>query len=321
MSPGKWNEEDIPDLRGKRILVTGGASGIGYEAARALVQRGAQVLIADRNVAAGRAAVDRIKALHKGAKVGFRALDLSRLQAVRKFGAAQVASGKALDVLINNAGINPIGERLTSPDGNELTFAIGHLGHFVLTGMLLPLLEKAPDPRVVTVSSLVHGRGWFDWNDLQMEKHYDSQRAYNQTKLANLLFARELQRRIDRSGGRIKSMAVHPGVARTAIGASRRQLGRFSPGDHVVSAVTSLVMPLLGQPATAGALPTLYAAVSHAAQGGGFYGPDGFGEMKGFPSVAVIKPAGRDTAAARRLWDRSERITGFQYALPARQRP
>lgn len=315
-----WNEKDIPDLRGKRVLVTGGASGIGYETARALAQHGAEVLIADRNVTAGRAAVDRIKTLRKGAKVGFRALDLSRLEAVRKFGAARVAEGKPLDVLINNAGINSIGERLTSPDGNELTFAIGHLGHFVLTGMLLPLLSRAPDPRVVTVSSVVHGRGWFDWSDLQMEKRYDSQRAYNQTKLANLLFARELQRRIERSGGRIKSMAVHPGVARTAISASRRELGRFSLGDYMVSAVTSVVMPFLGQPATAGALPTMYAAVSPDVRGGGFYGPDGFGEMKGTPKAAVIKPAGRDMAAARRLWERSERITGFRYSFPARER-
>lgn len=310
-----WSEKDIPDLQGKRMLVTGGASGIGYEAARALALHGADVLIVDRDKAAGRAAVARIRALSADARVKYRPLDLSRLQSVRDFAAALVAEGKPLDVLVNNAGINSIGDRLTSADGFELTFAIGHLGHYVLTGLLLPLLNAAPAPRVITVTSVVHGRGAFDWNDLQMERRYDSQRAYNQTKLANLLFARELQRRIDRAGGKISSIAVHPGVARTSIGANRRALGRYRRGDYLVSAVLAVVMPLLGQPAAAGALPTIYAAAAPEAEAGGFYGPGGFGEMKGAPKPAVIKRAGRDMAAARTLWEVTERITGLQYAI------
>ncbi|MBK6348885.1 MAG: SDR family oxidoreductase [Steroidobacteraceae bacterium] len=310
---GKWTEQDIPDLSRKRILVTGAGSGIGYEAARALAQHGAEVLIADRNELAGRASVANIRALRPDARVRFLALDLSCLQAVKDFGAALVARGKPLDVLINNAGINSIVERQLSVDGYELTFAIGHLGHFALTGLLLPLLNAATAPRVVTVSSMVHGHGRFDWNDLQMAHRYTSQRAYNQTKLANLLFAREFQRRMDRAGGKIKSIAVHPGVARTAIGANRRNLGQFNLADHLVTAVLSLVMPFLGQPAAAGALPTLYAAVSPDAAAGGFYGPDGFGEMKGAPKPASVKPAARDTAAGEKLWQLTERITGVRY--------
>jgi NAD(P)-dependent dehydrogenase (short-subunit alcohol dehydrogenase family) len=311
----KWTENDIPDLEGQRILVTGAASGIGYEAARALAQHGAEVLLADKNAAAGRAAVEKIRALRADAKVKFLPLDLGSLESVREFAAALVAKGKPLDVLINNAGIQPISERRTSADGFELTFAIGHFGHYVLTGLLLPLLNKAPAPRVVTVSSMVHGRGRLDWKDLQMEKGYEAQRAYNQTKLANLLFAREFQRRIDKAGGKIRSIAVHPGVARTAIGANRKNLGQFKRGDYVVSALLSLVMPFLGQPAAAGALPTLYAAASPDAEGGGFYGPDGFGEMKGSPKAAMVKPAAQDMAAAKKLWDVTEKITGLRYAL------
>lgn len=309
----KWNETDIPDLSGKRILVTGGASGIGFEAARALAEHGASVIVADRNEVAGAALPARIREARADADVTFRMLDLSSLAAVRAFAATLLEDGAPIDVLINNAGIQPISERRTSADGFELTFGIGHLGHFLLTGLLLPLLQAAPGPRVVTVSSMVHGQGRIDWDDLQIEHGYSSQRAYNQTKLANLLFARELQRRIDAAGAAIRSIAVHPGVARTAIGANRKQLGRYHIADHVVSLVLSFVMPWLGQPAAQGALPTMFAAAAPDAQGGGFYGPDGFGEMKGAPAPARIKPAGQDMAAAARLWQVSEQLTGFQY--------
>lgn len=308
-----WNEADIHDLSGKRVLLTGGASGIGYEAARALAQRGAQVIIADRNEQGGRQALDRIRTLRPDAQVEFRPLDLSSLQAVRDFAAGFAAEGGALDILVNNAGIQPIADRRTSADGFELTFAIGHFGHFVLTATLMPLLEAAPAPRVVTVSSMVHGQGRIDWADLQMERGYRAQRAYNQTKLANLFFARELQRRIDLAGGRVASMAVHPGVAQTSIGDNRRQLGRYRLGDHLVSGILKVVMPYLGQPAAQGALPTIYAAAAPEARGGGFYGPRGFGEMKGPPGPARIKPSGQDMDAAKLLWDMTEQQTGTRF--------
>lgn len=310
---GNWSEKNIPDLSGKRVLVTGGASGIGFEAARALAEHGADVIIADRNEQAGKAAPDRIRQTAPNAKVEYRMLDLSSLKAVKEFGAAFVAEGKPLDVLINNAGIQPISERRVSADGFELTFAIGHLGHFTLTALLFPLLKATPGARIVTVSSLVHAQGKFDWNDLQMERGYSSQRPYNQTKLANLLFARELHKKLNAAGIKIKSIAVHPGVAQTSIGANRKQLGKFGFGDHVVSAILSLVFPYLGQPAAAGALPTMYAAASPDAEGGRFYGPTGFGEMKGPPGPAQIKAPGRDVKAAEKLWAVTEELTGVKF--------
>lgn len=308
-----WGEVDIPDQTGKRVLVTGGASGIGYEAARALAEHGAHVIIADRNVEAGVAAVRRIREKSSDAVVEFRPLDLGSLKAVRDFAAALLVEGQVLDTLINNAGIQPISERRTSADGFELTFAIGHLGHFVLTGLLLRLLERSAQGRIVTVSSMVHGGGRFDWDDLQITKTYSSQRAYNQTKLANLLFARELAARLARTGSKLRSIAVHPGVAQTSIGANRKQLGAFHLGDYMVSAVLSLVMPFLGQPASAGALPAMFAASADDAVNGGFYGPDGFGEMKGAPAPARIKPAAGDMAVAARLWAATEKLTGLSY--------
>jgi len=187
------------------------------------------------------------------------------------------------------------------------------LGHFVLTARLWPLLLAAPEPRVVTVSSMVHGRGRFDWDDLQITRGYAAQRPYNQTKLANLLFARELQRRVHLSGGKVKSIAVHPGVAQTSIGSNRRQLGAFRLGDHVISVILRFVMPYLGQPASEGALPTMYAASAPDVQGGDFYGPTGFGEMKGPPGPARTKPAGQDMEQARKLWDVTEELTGVTF--------
>lgn len=310
---GKWGETDIPDLTGRRALVTGAASGIGFETARALALHGARVMIADRNAEAGHAALARIRALRPDAQVEFRALDLGDLGEVKAFAASLLAQGEPLDLQINNAGIQPISTRLASADGFELTFAIGHLGHFALAAHLYPLVATAPAGRIVTVSSLVHGNGRFDWNDLQMTKNYSSQRAYNQTKLANLLFARELQARIDLRGDKVKSLAAHPGVAQTAIGANRKSLGAFHLGDHLVSLVLSLVMPFLGQPAAQGALPTLYAATSKDIVGGGFYGPDGPGEMKGDPAPARVKPAACDPKVAGTLWAATEQLTRTRF--------
>jgi NAD(P)-dependent dehydrogenase (short-subunit alcohol dehydrogenase family) len=309
----KWSEADIPDLAGKRALVTGAASGIGFEAARALALRGAEVLLVDRNEEASRTALQRIHALRADARLRVMPLDLGSQKAIRDFAATLLAEDKPLDLLINNAGIQPISERRCSFDGFELTFGIGHLGHFALTGLLLPLLLCAKAPRVVTVSSMVHGKGFIDWDDLQIERNYSSQRPYNQTKLANLLFARELQRRADAAGKQLLSLAVHPGVAQTSIGANRKQLGSYRAADHMISVVLSFVLPFLGQPAAAGALPTLYAATSADVTGGGFYGPDGYGEMKGSPAVARIKAAGQDMDAAKQLWEVSRELTGIGY--------
>ncbi len=310
----KWTENDIPDLTGKRVLVTGAASGIGYEAARGMAQHGAEVLLADRNEKGGAEALQKIRALRADAKVSFLPLDLSSQKAVREFAAKLVAEGKPLDILVNNAGIQPISERRTSSDGFELTFGIGHLGHFTLTALLFPLLLMSPAPRVVTVSSLVHRLGTFDWNDLQMERGYFSQRPYNQTKLANLLFARELQRRARAAGLNLLSVAVHPGVSRTNIGASRKNLGKYHLHDHIISVVLGAVMSAFGQSAEGGGWPTLYAATMPSVTPGGFYGPDGIGETRGAPAPARIHKAGLDDATAKRLWEVTEQLTGVRFA-------
>lgn len=310
----KWTENDIPDLAGKRALVTGAASGIGYEAARGLAQHGAEVLLADRNEKGGAEALQKIRALRADAKVEFLPLDLSSQQAVREFAARLVAEGKPLDILVNNAGIQPISQRRATGDGFELTFGIGHLGHFALTAGLFPLLLKSAAPRVVTVSSLVHRLGSFDWNDLQMERGYFSQRPYNQTKLANLLFARELQRRATAKGFPLLSLAVHPGVSRTNIGTSRKDLGKYHMHDHVISVVLGAVMKTFGQSAEGGAWPTLYAATMPEVTPGGFYGPDGLGETRGAPAPAKIHKAGLNEANARKLWQVSEELTGARFA-------
>lgn len=309
----KWTENDIPDLTGKRALVTGAASGIGYEAARGLAQHGAEVLLADRNEQAGAEALKKIRALRADARVEFLPLDLANLKLVREFAARLVERGEPLDILVNNAGIQPISERRTTADGFELTFGIGHLGHFALAALLFPLLLKSAAPRIVTVSSLVHKLGSFDWNDLQMEKHYHSQRPYNQTKLANLLFARELQRRAKAAGLPLLSLAVHPGVSRTNIGSSRKSLGSFHFTDHVISAALNTVMSLFGQSAESGGWPTLYACTSANLTPGGFYGPDGFGETRGAPAPVKIHKPGLNEANAKRLWEVSEQLTGAHF--------
>ncbi len=309
----KWTENDIPDLSGKRALVTGAASGIGFEAARGLALHGAEVLLADRNEQGGREALQKIHALRADTKVSFLPLDLSSQQAVREFAAKLVAEGQPLDILVNNAGIQPISERRSSSDGFELTFGIGHLGHFTLTAGLFPLLLKSAAPRVVTVSSLVHRLGSFDWNDLQMEQHYFAQRPYNQTKLANMLFGRELQRRAQAAGLNLLSLIVHPGVSRTNIGNSRKALGSFHLIDQLISVVLGVVMSAFGQSAEGGGWPTLYACTSPKVTPGGFYGPDGLGETRGAPAPAKIHKAGLDDAAAKRLWEVSEQLTGARF--------
>ena len=315
----KWTENEIPDLSGKRALVTGAASGIGFEAARGLAQQGADVLLVDRNEQAGVAALQKIRALRTDAKVTFLPLDLSSQQAVREFAAQQVAEGQPLDILVNNAIALPAGLTDAVPfwqkplDELSLTFGIGHLGHFTLTAGLFPLLLKSSVPRVITVSSLVHRLGSFDWDDLQMERHYFAQRPYNQTKLANMLFGRELQRRAQAAGLNLLSLVVHPGVSRTNIGNSRKALGSFHLIDNLISVVLGVVMSVFGQSAEGGGWPTLYACTSPKVSPGGFYGPDGLGETRGAPAPAKIHKAGLDDATAKRLWEVSEQLTGVRF--------
>lgn len=297
----------------RRALVTGGASGLGYETARALAAAGYAVLIADRNVAAAEAAVRRIGAETPGAAIGFRALDLGELAAIRAFAAAEVASGAPLDLLVNNAGLLPPLRRATTTDGFELKFGVSHLGHFLLTDRLLPALLRSAAPRVVSVSSIVQATGRIDFDDLQSARDYLSARAYSQTKLACLMFALELQRRAEAAGAPLTSVAAHPGISRTGIGDVRRSERRRTVKDWLEGIAFQIAMRGFGQSPQQGALPILHAATAPDVRGGEFYGPDGFQQFSGRPTRVQPSARARDRAAAARLWDISCALTGADY--------
>jgi NAD(P)-dependent dehydrogenase (short-subunit alcohol dehydrogenase family) len=309
----KWTEASIPDLKGKRALVTGAASGLGFQVAAALAHHGATVILADRNVEGGRAAIQRIREQTPGSKVEFRELDLAELAFIRRFAAELAADGQPLDILVNNAGILPPLTRRTTKDGFELKFGINYLGHFALTGLLLEALLRSKAPRVVGVASLVQAWGHIDFDDLQAERSYDPERAYNQAKLACLMFALELQERSKAAGSRLTCIAAHPGIARTSIGEGRRGQPRTKIRDWLSYFAFQIAMNVLSQTPELGALPILYAATSPEAVGGGFYGPDGFGQISGYPKRVKPSAAAQDAAVRRRLWEVSEKLTGVRY--------
>ncbi|WP_411561683.1 SDR family NAD(P)-dependent oxidoreductase [Pseudomonas shirazensis] len=300
----------------QRVIVTGGASGVGYETARAMVLAGAEVLIADVDYARAEHVTRALRQETADARVSSAEINLADLNSIHRFCQKQLYQGQPLSVLFNNAGIQPLSNRRETVDGFELAFGIGHLGHFALTARLLPLLLQCKSPRVVTTSSLIHRRGRIDPDDLQITRGYDAQRAYNQTKLANLLFARELQRRSTLSNSHLLSFAAHPGVAKTAIGSNRQRHGPLRWQDHLVGLTLSVVMPLLGQDAAKGALPLLHAATARGIEPGILYGPAGFGEMKGLPAPARMAPAATDGALADWLWRRSEELCKVDFHWP-----
>jgi NAD(P)-dependent dehydrogenase (short-subunit alcohol dehydrogenase family) len=295
-----WSPADMPAQRGRIFLVTGGTSGIGFETAKALAAAGAQVVIASRDAAErGAEVLASIYLDTPGAQLRYERFDLSDLATVRALGARLRATLPRLDGLINNAGIMEPPERGISASGLEMQFAVNYLGHFALTAELLPLLRRSNAPRVVTLSSIAAARGSIHFSDLQFEKDYDALEAYRQSKLACLMFALELQRRSDAAGWGLRSMASHPGVARTNLqtntGALRRSLR------------------VLFQTAAQGAVPTLYAATAPDAQGGSYYGPTGFMQARGELGLARVPAAATDAAAAARLWAVSETLSGARF--------
>jgi NAD(P)-dependent dehydrogenase (short-subunit alcohol dehydrogenase family) len=296
-----WSTADIPSQTGKIAVITGANSGIGYPTALELARAGAQVIIAGRSEAKGLAAVASIKAQLPAATVRFELLDLVSLASVAACAARMNASLPRVDILINNAGLMMLPTRQTTQDGFEMQFGVNYLGHFALTARLLPLLRKAAAPRTVQLSSVAHRSGKIDFADLQRTK-YSALQAYNQSKLAMLMFALELQRRSDANGWNILSTAAHPGAAKSELIAN-------GMGNSIAGSATQLFVKILGHSTAAGALPTLYAATSPQAAPGGYYGPTGFQEFKGPPGVAVIKPHARDLATAKRLWEVSEALT------------
>ena len=304
MAASKWTTGQIPPQSGKTALITGANSGIGYQAALELARHGAHVLLGVRSRAKGEAALARLLQESPGASAEVAELDMASLGSVRRF-----AEGFArpLDLLVNNAGVMALPTREMTEDGFERQFGTNHLGHFALTGLLMPRLLQTSSPRVVTVSSLAHRNGKMNFDDLQGEKNYVPWTAYNQSKLANLLFALELDRRARAAGGMLRSIPVHPGISRTSIVDN-------GPGMNGLKMLALRVLsPFITQDAAAGALPTLYAATAPEAQGGAYIGPDGFNAFKGSPAVEKPRPQALDEAAAKRLWTVSEQLTGVAF--------
>jgi NAD(P)-dependent dehydrogenase (short-subunit alcohol dehydrogenase family) len=304
----KWTAQDIPDQHGRLAVVTGANSGIGLIAARELARAGADVILACRNTAKGADAERAIREAAPDASVTVEALDLGSLASVRSFAERFRSSHGSLDLLINNAGVMAPPRQVTS-DGFELQFGTNHLGHFALTGLLIDTMTGRNDARVVTVSSGAHRTGHIEFDDLQGERKYRRWGAYGQSKLANLLFAFELDRRLRASGSSIRSVAAHPGYAATNL-----QSAAAPAPDRYLMAVSNVI---LAQSAEMGALPTLYAATFPDLEGGSYVGPGGMFEQRGYPKLVGSTAAAQDKDVARRLWDVSQELTGVTFALPA----
>ncbi|UOZ03226.1 SDR family NAD(P)-dependent oxidoreductase [Amycolatopsis sp. WQ 127309] len=297
-----WTARDVPDQTGRVAVVTGANTGLGFETAQVLAERGASVVLAVRDVEKGKQAAARFGA---GADVTVQELDLASLESVRTAAAELHTALPKIDLLINNAGVM-YPPRQTTREGFELQFGTNHLGHFALTGLLLDLLLPVPGSRVVAVASIAHRlRAAIHFDDLQWENSYDRVAAYGQSKLANLLFGYELQRRLA-PHGTTAALAAHPGVART-------ELMRNSPA--ALRGVFAAVAPLFTQDSARGSLPILRAATDPGALGGQYYGPDGLGGYRGDPEVVASSPQSHDLALQRRLWQVSEELTAVEYPV------
>jgi NAD(P)-dependent dehydrogenase (short-subunit alcohol dehydrogenase family) len=306
-----WDTSAIPDQRGRLAIITGATSGIGYEAAQALAGKGAQVILAVRSAERGAAAVARIRAAHPQAQVEVLPLDLADLASVRRFAEGFLGRRASLPLLINNAGVMALPYRRTV-DGFELQLGTNHLGHFALTGLLLPAILAAPQARVVTVSSGAHTPGRIAFDNLDGARSYQRWVAYAQSKLANLLFAYELQRRFASAGAGAISLACHPGYANTELQAAGPRMDGSALGARLAQAMNRV----FAQSAAMGALPTLYAATSPDAYGCDYIGP-GLGGWRGYPVKARSSARSYDEGAARRLWEASEWLTGVAYDFAA----
>ncbi len=297
----QWTKQNIPDLSGKIAVVTGANGGLGYETTLALAEKGATLVLACRNLDKANAAAERIRSTARDARLEIIHLDLADLASVHAFADEYKARYAALDLLINNAGIM-IPPLTRTADGFEVQFGANHLGHYALTGLLLERLLATPNARVVNVSSAAHRMGPVRINffNLNAERSYNAAAAYAQSKLANLLFTLELNRRLEQAGSDVIATAAHPGWTVTGL-----QKGFI----HSIS-------EMIGQRPAMGALPTLRAAVDADARRNDFYGPDGFMEVHGYPRKTLGSQASRDAATAKQLWEVSQQLTGIHYAWP-----
>ncbi|MDY6870657.1 MAG: SDR family NAD(P)-dependent oxidoreductase [Actinomycetota bacterium] len=301
----KWTAAHVPDQEGRVAVITGANTGIGYEAAAVLAGKGAHVVLAVRNTDKGDAAAGRIRSALPHADVSVRELDLTSLDSIRAAADGLRADYPRIDLLINNAGVMMTGKG-TTKDGFELQLGTNHLGHFALTGQLLDNLLPVEGSRVVTISSGAHRFGRIDFDDLQSERSYNRVTAYGQSKLANLLFTYELNRRLSEKGAATIAVAAHPGGSNTEL---TRNLW------PVLRQPIQLVWGLLAQSAQMGALPTLRAATDPDVRGGQYFGPDGIGEQRGHPKLVQSNARSYDEAAQRRLWSVSEELTGVTFPV------
>lgn len=299
----RWTAEEIPDQRGTIHLITGGNSGLGWESALALVRNGAQVIMASRSTSKGETARQAILKEVPSASVNVMALDLASMTSIRRFVDAFKAKYRQLNVLMNNAGLMAVPQGKTE-DGFEMQFGVNHLGHFALTGLLYDVLVNTPNSRVVTVSSNLHQGTSIDFENLMLDGEYRGFKAYGRTKLANLLFAYELQRKFEREGASSRSIGAHPGYAASNL--QKMGKARFDPASWLMNR-------LLAQSTAMGALPQLYAATAPEAVGGGYYGPGGFNQMRGYPERQQSSPESYDEKSAKRLWEASVKLTGIRY--------
>ena len=298
MKQQKWNSENISDQKGKVVIVTGSSGGLGYETAKVLANKNATVIVAVRNEEKGNVAVDKIKLENQNADVQVMLVDLSNLKSVHQFAENFKSKFEKLDLLINNAGVM-VPPHTKTKDGFELQFGTNHLGHFALTGLLIDLLKKSPGSRIVNVSSTAHKIGKLNFDDLNWEtRPYKKIRSYADSKLANLYFTRELQKRLNKESANVIVASAHPGGSSTGV-------SRHSFFFRALS--------ILGQDSKMGALPTLYAAVAADVQGNDYIGPSGFQEFRGFPKKVESSVLAKNDDAAAKLWDASEKMTGVIY--------
>ncbi|MGB0864326.1 MAG: oxidoreductase [Saprospiraceae bacterium] len=306
MNNHPWTKNDISGQEGKVAIITGGNSGLGYASALALAEKGVTVVIACRNTQKGNIAYNNIKLNFPKSNVEMIKLDLAKRSSIEEFAKTFQRKYKKLHILMNNAGVMATPQQKTK-DGYEYQFGINHLGHFILTGLLLPILQNTPESRIINLASLAAQNGKIYFEDIMHNKKYSPFRMYAQTKLAVLLFSLELNKRLFAAGSHVKSIAVHPGGSQTNLGEG----AKLNPIFRMM--FSGFLSKFVMQPAKQGALPQLYAATSPDAESGKYYGPDGWREIKGYPKLLKLPASAQDEEVWKKLWEVSEDLTGMKF--------